>query len=135
MVVTCFFVICTFGAIKYKQPERHMDERDNEGKNPSCLLSQTCHQKETRRLYREGEFAKVLVKTSRSHAMKLILVVNRLLSFLRLLSLLLSPDKFSKKSFLYHSCFFSTCNQILSPSESEDVPVEDWHQYEHVEGD
>ena len=44
MVVTCFFVICTFGAIKFKQPERHMDERDNEGKNPSCLLSQTCHQ-------------------------------------------------------------------------------------------
>ena len=63
MVVTCFFVKCTFGAIKFKQPERHMDERDNEGKNPSCLLSQTCHQKETRRLYGEGEFKKVLVKT------------------------------------------------------------------------
>ena len=58
MVVTCFFVICTFGAIKFKQPERHMDERDNEGKNPSCLLSQTCHQKETRRLYGEDELKK-----------------------------------------------------------------------------
>ena len=29
----------------------------------------------------------------------------------------------------------STCNQVLSLPELEDVPIEDWHEYEHVQGD
>ena len=33
-----------------------------------------------------------------------------------------------------HQLHFTYC-QILSLPELEDVPIEDWHEYEHVEGD
>ena len=86
--------------------------------------------------------------------MKLILVVKRLLSFLLVRSVSLIPEQDfiaefhiflvqdSLPSFLKvnmvsinDNCHQYTYNQILSLPELEDPPIEDWHEYEHVQGD
>ena len=70
------------------------------------------------------------MKTSIIHAIKLILVEKMLLSFLLLLSLSLMPVLASLQTFI----FILTCSQSMGLPELENVPIEDWHKYEHVPG-
>ena len=73
----------------------------------------------------------MFMKTSIIHAIKLILVEKMLLSFLLLLSVSLIPV-LPRRLQIFISIL--TSSQSMGLPELENVPIEDWHKYEHVPG-